>query len=266
MNLEELRSVRRTERQKDSLQSLRESFYRDAAAYVEELKAERDRAAEAADDPFSSPEVSRLTDEIESAEEIVESIYERRVGKVVKLATFAAADMSTDDGGLTHEEQDLFDDLVDRIRENRRTVLDTLAGERAVVPEEPSGDTAPASTEEGGDVLSDAMGGEGVPGDATSATDDEPDAVLESESGTESTADAEADPETEPARTAPSDADETAETAETTDRTTVRITRDVGRVLGVDDREYDLTREDVVTLPAANADPLVEREAAERLD
>jgi DNA replication factor GINS len=50
------------------------------------------------------------------------------------------------------------------------------------------------------------------------------------------------------------------------ERTTVRITRDVGSILGVDEREYDLEREDVVTLPATNADPLVERDAAERLE
>ena len=35
---------------------------------------------------------------------------------------------------------------------------------------------------------------------------------------------------------------------------------------GVDEREYDLASEDVVTLPAENADPLVQRDAAERLD
>ncbi|KKF39050.1 hypothetical protein FK85_31605, partial [Halorubrum saccharovorum] len=51
-----------------------------------------------------------------------------------------------------------------------------------------------------------------------------------------------------------------------TDRATVRITRDVGSIFGVDEREYDLASEDVVTLPAENADPLVQRDAAERLD
>ncbi|MFC7174389.1 hypothetical protein ACFQL0_15640 [Haloplanus litoreus] len=95
--MEELRTVQRTERQKDSLQHLRDSFYRDVADYIAERKAERERVAEAADDPFSSPEVSRLTDEIETAEEVVESIYERRIGKIVKRATFAAAGMATED-------------------------------------------------------------------------------------------------------------------------------------------------------------------------
>jgi DNA replication factor GINS len=47
---------------------------------------------------------------------------------------------------------------------------------------------------------------------------------------------------------------------------TVQITDDVGAIYGVDDREYDLASEDVVTLPSENAQPLVERGAAEKLD
>ncbi|ERJ05083.1 hypothetical protein HLRTI_002960, partial [Halorhabdus tiamatea SARL4B] len=49
------------------------------------------------------------------------------------------------------------------------------------------------------------------------------------------------------------------------ERTTVRITSDVGEILGVDDRTYDLVAEDVVTLPATNAEPLLERGVAESL-
>lgn len=50
------------------------------------------------------------------------------------------------------------------------------------------------------------------------------------------------------------------------ERTMVRITDDVGEIFGADERSYDLSAEDVVTLPAANAGPLVEKGAAERLD
>jgi len=46
----------------------------------------------------------------------------------------------------------------------------------------------------------------------------------------------------------------------------VLITDDVGAILGVDDREYDLAADDVVTLPAANAEPLIEQGVAERLE
>ncbi|ERH00816.1 MAG: uncharacterized protein conserved in archaea [Halonotius sp. J07HN6] len=129
MNLDELRSVQSKERRKDSLQQLRDSFYQDVAAYIEDLRAERDRRAEQVDNPFSDDEVGRLSDELDTAEEVAESLYERRVGKVVKLASFAAADMSADQEGLTHEEQALFDDLVDRIKRNKANVLDVLAGE-----------------------------------------------------------------------------------------------------------------------------------------
>jgi len=63
-----------------------------------------------------------------------------------------------------------------------------------------------------------------------------------------------------------SDAETGAADSTATDRATVRVTRDVGSIFGVDEREYDLASEDVVTLPAENAAPLVERDAAERLD
>ncbi|MEF8890125.1 MAG: hypothetical protein V5A31_02240, partial [Haloferacaceae archaeon] len=130
MNLEDLRDRRRRERGQDSLQSLPETFYGDAADYLRELKTAREEAAEQAADPYGDPEVRRLTDELQTAESVVESLYERRVGKVVKHASFAAADMPHEREGLTEEERALFDDLVARIKENRSRVLDTLAGER----------------------------------------------------------------------------------------------------------------------------------------
>ena len=49
-------------------------------------------------------------------------------------------------------------------------------------------------------------------------------------------------------------------------RTTVRVTRDVGEILGIDERVYRLEADDVVTLPEENAQPLLQREAAERLE
>jgi len=340
MNLDELRSVRRTERQKDSLQHLRDSFYEDAARYVEQLKAQREQAAEEADDPFSAPEVGQLTDEIETAEEVVEAIYERRVGKVVKQASFAAADMPTDEEGLTREERRLFGDLVDRIKGNRQTVLDMLAGETppgstaaadeadttaadpdstaadpdataadpdstaadpdAAVAEPDAGAPAadPPSTPldappqestaaDPDDVLSEAMGGGATEssGDADPDGRADPDGPADLAGGGPEGAgpDSAAPPETPPDEPLPSEEasagsdSPTAGSAEAApsggasstgdgDRATVRITADVGRILGVDEREYDLAREDVVTLPETNAAPLVERDAAERLD
>ena len=132
MDLDQLQSVRDRERQTDRLQQLRESFYEEAADFVADLRAERDAAAEEAADPFDSPRVNRLTDRIRTAEQTLEAIYEKRVGKVVKAATFAAADLPAEADGMTKEEADLFDTLVDEIEAK----LDNLVTDYRVPVEE----------------------------------------------------------------------------------------------------------------------------------
>jgi len=339
MNLDDLRSVQSKERQKDSLQHLRDSFYADVGEYVSELKDERDRAADRADDPFSSEEVGRLTDEIETAEEVVEAIYERRMGKLVKRASLAAAGMPSDEEGLTAEEQDLFEDLVERIETNKAHVLDVLSGE----VDGSAGDADPRPSD-AGEAPTDAGG---APPDAATASDDAdagasppspgqtdpaaPDAAPPPVDGDRSDADdadssadrpadeaspvsaadlmgggesdAGADGSPEPTSgaddgdaasgdaegdaapsgsAAPADDGSGADAADgpgdsphvpdadpgalDEDRTTVRIMEDIGEIFGVDEREYELSAEDVVTLPETNAEPLIERDAAERLD
>ena len=361
MNLDELRSAQAKERRKDSLQHLRDAFYDDVAAYVADLRAARDRRAEQVANPFSDDDVRRMSDEIETAEEVAEALYERRVGKVVKLASFAAADMSVETEGLTTQERALFDDLVARIRENKSTVLAALAGEEpptspdgsptasaADGPDEeatgadapatrddatgpraaddPPVDASPADGQSDPDVLAGAMGGEspaspsressesGASKDSTAPPDSEENAdrtpTGRPESATadggatpvepgpappgagdagdappadgasvddSSVDDSSADALTSPPTDAPAESDAAADRsaaseadrpdgAADVDRETVRITRDVGSIFGVDEREYDLASEDVVTLPAENAEPLVRRDAAERIE
>lgn len=411
MDLEELRSVREQERRTDSLQHLRDSFYDDAVDYVRDLKRERSRRAKAAGDPYAEAAM-RLTDEIDTAEEVIESLYERRRGKVVKLASFAAAGMPAETDGMTDQEREMFADVVDRIEANEASVLgrlepdadetpapdpgaagapasnpaeapdpapataDTGDAEPPVLGGEPTadapatGDTAePASADEppaatvgdtpeapepasaesttpadDGGVLADAMGGptessddtspstdagpspsEGdvtaadpavdagdPPGDGTDRPAAEAAAAAGSpetppgegvstdvaaadrtETATPTASGPDADPATpaaggagagtdtpRPDGAAP-DTPETADgsgagaagtgtastgtTPDDTERATVRVTRDVGEVFGVDDRAYDLRASDVVCLPRAVAEPLVARDAAELL-
>ncbi|OLZ40833.1 hypothetical protein A6E15_07440 [Natrinema saccharevitans] len=339
MNLDELRSVQSKERQKDSLQNLRPSFYQEVGEYIADLEAERDRVAEASEDPFSSPEVGRLTDEIETAKDVVEAIYERRMGKLVKQASLAAAGMPADDEGLTAEEADLFDDLVDRIGSNKSRVLDVLEGVEestgggdaapsngtpapeprdadAGRPGSPSNESAPdpdappappeeppagpAAPPEGSDSSgvspADVMGGEGPAVDGPADVGGSSDSNTPPESSVESGSDpvSESGPTTDRDGAVDRDGTASESTAGTDDlsissdsavdavadagrgdepatnddvaRTTVRITDDIGSILGVDDREYTLTSDDIVELPEQNAAPFVERGAAERLE
>ncbi|WP_255195569.1 hypothetical protein [Halorarius litoreus] len=314
MNLDELQSVQSRERQASSLQNLRSSFYQDAGEFIQQLTRERDRAAERADDPFSSPEVRRLSDDIQTAKQTVEAIYERRVGKVVKMASIAAADMPTDDEGLTDEEAQLFDTLVARIKENRGHVLDEVlegegsdlscardvgavdtatesdpepASEPASVSEpapEPNAaaelglDPTPESASEPGEPVNAAdmmgTGDDSEPGPATDAPSEAPPAS-EATAAAERTEvppeappagaarESESEPEPEPTT------DESADSGagqRSVERTTVHVLQDVGEIFGVDERTYELSSDEVVTLPSANAEPLVEREAAKRLE
>jgi len=263
MNLDELRSVRDRERQTDSLQDLRASFYADAREYIREMRVERERVVESADDPFGSPEVRRLTDDIETAEQTLEDIYERRVGKVVEKASFAAADMPTDGGELTAEEHRLFETLVGDIRANRERVLSTGDAD----------ETADQETTDDG-ATDDGTAGDGTAGNAP-VPDADPDidaADLMGDGDTVGRGNGPTAPESEPepeakARAqAESGATGTGPPEPDVQRATVRVTEDVGEILGVDQRAYHLASEDVVTLPAANADPLLERGAAERID
>lgn len=295
MNLEDLRAAQTRERATDGLQDLRDSFYGDVATYISELKERRDAAAAAADDPFGDPEVQELTDKIETATQVAEAIYERRMGKLVKQASLAAAGMPDEEGGLTDEEQELYDDLVDRIEANKNHVLDVISGE------EPAGSAVAEDTfESSGSGLGETASGpaEGD-ADATDRTDtgtaDASAAAAmgagPSEDGEDSTVEAapprdgeptdaiaedlarvkgdEADSGTD-AESGGSDDDSPDEGDAVTDgdveRATIRVMDDVGEIFGVDERSYTLEAEDVVTLPEENAKPLVEKDAAEKID
>lgn len=285
MNIDELRSVQSKERQTDSLQHLRASFYEDVSAYISDLERARDSEAATVDDPFADPEVRQLTDEIETAREVVEAIYNRRLGKLVKRASLAAADMPTDEDGLTAEEQELYADLVDRIEANKSRVLDVLdtdvpqgaastdADRDALVEAEaeavvtPEGDGTDAGAGEA-PAATDPQGGEepegpaptgGEPGQEGGGPDAGP-------SGERQSTEADGQSDTAAGDRQPDGGAATADSGGLDARTTVRITGDVGEFYGVDDREYDLAPEDVVTLPEANAAPLLQSGDAERVD
>lgn len=177
MDIDELRSAQSRERQASSLQHLRDSFYEEVGEFVRGLRAERERIAERSDHSFPSddPEVKRLTNEIDTAEEVVEALYERRVGKVVKKASFAAADMNVDDEGLTTEERELFETLVGDIEANRASVLDALTGDAPTAggtTEDASNGAGPPERAAGAPTPEADAGGEAAGAESPGATGD----------------------------------------------------------------------------------------------
>jgi len=110
----------------------------------------------------------------------------------------------------------------------------------------------------------------GTAAEATESAPTETPSATERPSTSKTPAAAEAAATGKTAETADADAPTTAsagnETPDDSDRTTLRITRDVGEIFGVDGREYTLRSEDIVTLPTTNAEPLVEQDAAMRVE
>jgi len=281
MRLEELQSVRDSERRSDRLQELRESFYQDAGEYIQQLRAERKRIAERADDPFDEPEVSRLSDEIDTAESTVEAIYEKRVGKIVKGASLAAADMPSNADEMTREERELFETLVAAIEQNRERVFDVIEGADEA-DDTPSRDSSEGKRREQTDraaSATDSMSVADLMSEGGAATDEDPERPAPTPS--DGDRDAERDgPAGEGGSPTPTgrDSEPTGDRVDrdqpvrndggtaAVDRRTVRITADVEPFVGFDDREYDLAAEDVVSLPATNVGPLVERGVAEPFD
>lgn len=275
MNLEDLRSVQADERRADSLQPLPDDFYRSVATYIESLREERTNAAERAGDPFGSEEVRLLTDEIETAEEVAEAIYERRIGKLVKQASLAAAGVPADEDGFTDEERRLFGDLVAQIETHRDEVLASLDGEHDFDVGEPEPrDSPPDPRETRPEDDPGSSRDRPVDDEARSIVEDEVDPDLDASTAMGDGVD-DVSEEDESGTDAEPDGggtmmDESAvspdEQASGEDRMTVRITTDVGEIFGVDEHTYELAAEDVVRLPTANAEPLIEQDAAQRLE
>lgn len=252
MNLDELRTVQADERGSDNIRPLPDSFYRDVAAYIDGLREDRKQSAEGTADPFGSENVRRLTDEIETAEEVVEAIYERRVSKVVKRASLTAAGMPADADGLTDEESALYNELVAVIEANRETILDVLTAESE--PSSPTQETSnqSARTDESDDPTETPSGEI----DQTDKNDRSP---------ADHGSDTEPESDVTPTTSSQPDHDASPPPEQSADRVTIRVTRDVGEIFGVDQRVYNLSSEDIVTLPVENAQPLIDRDAAERI-
>lgn len=143
MDLEDLRAAQADERRSEKLQELPDSFYEDAAGYIESLREERD----ACEDPYSD-EAQRLNDELSSARQVAEAIYERRVGKVVKMASLSANGHTATEDRMTLEEREMYESIVNEIRAGQERVEGLLEGALKEGDTEPTEDTEQKGTEE----------------------------------------------------------------------------------------------------------------------
>lgn len=222
MELEDLRQAQADERRSEKLQELSDTFYEDAAEYIESLREERDSC----DDPYSD-EAQRVNDALNSARQVTEAIYERRVGKVVKMASLAANGHPAKESRMTREEREMFDSIVAEIRANQSRMEETLEGALK------DGTTTDTDTDkEAGTsrqtASTAAVGDGGATGEEATAVARESAGATEADDGYK----------------------------------TVRVVESLPEFVGTDGREYSLGEEDVARIPEENARALCDKEAA----
>ena len=135
MNLEDLREIQIEERTRSDLQPLLDSFYTDVSKYIQDLRVERENILEGSVDAVDAKTVRRIEDEIKTAGEVVEAIYDRRVGKILKGASLTAAGLGKREGSLAGVEVELFRNLVELLQKNRIKILERISSEKGDKPQ-----------------------------------------------------------------------------------------------------------------------------------
>ncbi|MFL2521101.1 MAG: hypothetical protein ACJ0QU_01810 [Halobacteriales archaeon] len=129
MNLEDLREIQIEERTRSDLQPLLDSFYVDVSKYLQNLRVEKENILQGGVDAVDAKTVRRIDDEIKTVVGVVEAIYDRRVGKILKGASLTAAGLGERDGSLAGGEVELFRDLVELLQNNRNEILQRVSSE-----------------------------------------------------------------------------------------------------------------------------------------
>ncbi|MCA1814712.1 MAG: hypothetical protein LC624_12335 [Halobacteriales archaeon] len=117
---ENLRKRQQLERSSPKLTRFEPGFYRDLELYLRSLAEDHQR--EHASNP-GGPKATLLGDELQNTRRLAEDLYEHRERKVVTGALAAARGGSTDIGPMLKEEQELYEALVQLLRETKRRVL-----------------------------------------------------------------------------------------------------------------------------------------------
>ncbi|MBC7115368.1 MAG: replication factor [Archaeoglobi archaeon] len=123
MDLERLREIFREESSSEKIKIVEPNFYEEIAVYISELRRKLEEFRDSDD-----PERDIIEDEIRSVRRVVEDIFKLRLRKIVRNANFKANGLEIEMEGLTPEEDELFQNLVNAIARARKKVLSCLYG------------------------------------------------------------------------------------------------------------------------------------------
>ncbi len=218
MDFEDLRNIL-TREQKSKLAKLEPDFYEGMRAYLDGLREEQKTAP--------GMEAQLLADELETAGNRLQRIFELRVGKIVNLASShilaEIKGIKQDMDAMTPVERDMYDSVLASVRKGWSDI------ERAVTGKS----TLPATE------------------DIRSEEYTEP--VEDVDERAEDASEEREDPAIAPVNHRDHD------NGNLSDYTVVRVLRDVPTFMGADSHHYTLAKNDVVLLPNLNANVLCKR-------
>src|SRR5271157_14859 len=116
MSLEDLVLQLTKEREIDELQDIGDSFYDEAARYIQQLEGSRNEAT-------NYREADMLSDELKNARMVLEGIFDRRRSKIIDAALNTASGIRIDVKGITARERPMFDAIVSALEIGRNDIL-----------------------------------------------------------------------------------------------------------------------------------------------
>ena len=240
MNLNDLKVIRSNERSSRKLTQLKPNFYLDVNAYLNSLRMSNDQ---------------KKKDELDNALKVIEAVYDKRVAKIIKLASLKAKGHA-EDVPLTEEELKIYNGIYQIFTKYKDRMLGLensgVTNNRVV-----NSSTKDRKSRDEIERVSDT-----VPSEDTGINAEDEHEVLAgitaaSENGEDFTSSAPTERESE--------GDDTRTLIQESGNikyVIVRILADIPTFVGLDGRNYKLSKEDVVVLPEGNAKTLCNRNLA----
>jgi len=229
LTFKDITEVYRTERKSRHLTEIRKDFYEAVIDFIDRLRKETEKSCH---DPFSLTALS-LTDTIKKASAKVIQIFEIRAEKILLMALRASSGAEVETDNLTSEEKKLFSETLASLERRRMNIFSPKTPFPSVT--EPASRTAESTIRETKSVEN----GTSPPALAVGGRD-----------------------------SAPTDLSLSGETLEETpsdeEYLIVRILEDIPPFAGPE-RDYELSKEDVVILPTLIARALISRGKAEEI-
>jgi len=239
MNLDDLKVIRSNERSSRKLTQLKPDFYLDVKAYLNSLRASKDQ---------------KKKDELDNALKLIGAIYDKRVAKIIRLASLNPKGHA-EDVPLTEEELKIYSGIYQIFTKYR----DQLGLEKSGVINERDVNSLTKDKKASDKIerVSDSV----PPEDSAINAEDEHAVrariTAASENGEDFTRSTPTERESE--------GDDTRTLIQESGNikyVTVRILADIPTFVGLDGRNYKLSKEDVVVLPEGNAKTLCNRNLA----